>query len=276
MRKTAVFPKRKCAACNVEYQPRGAYQKFCPECSKSADVARKRDWYKRNNPDAYAERELHFCVTCGKPAESRFQGGEWYCNLHWQRMSRYGTTDNPPRESKNTFTVDSGLLYIRTTQGETIVVDSDDAPALRQYSWCVSKTGYAVARINGKVIKLHRYLLNPSPKLVVDHINGNKLDNRRENLRVCQQSRNSKNVSIKPSNTSGFPGIRKLPDGKFNVRITVDRKGMHVGNFETIEQAIAARIKAESEHYGEYAPSVGATKSLVAHTSSRGNSPAKQ
>jgi len=83
----------------------------------------------------------------------------------------------------------------------------------------------------------------------IDHINGDKIDNRIENLREVDQSVNVKNSSKRSHNTSGYTGIRKTRSGKWQARITVAGKIMNLGRFYTVEDALEARNEAK-EQYG--------------------------
>lgn len=101
---------------------------------------------------------------------------------------------------------------IHRSDGKPILVDRADYARLNQYRWfpAGTKNGYAgrYVKRNGKnrVLYLHRELLAPPPGFVVDHINGDTLDNRRENLRICTRAQNSANRTICHSQ-SGFLGV---------------------------------------------------------------------
>lgn len=84
---------------------------------------------------------------------------------------------------------------------------------------------------------------------VVDHINGNKLDNRKDNLRICTQSDNTKNHVIGKNNTSGYSGIIYNKDNK-NWRVRIGDK--EIGSFFNFEDAMIARKDAEEKYFGEY------------------------
>lgn len=135
-------------------------------------------------------------------------------------------------------------------------VDAQDAVLVSKNRWSVVKSGYAVARISGgEFIYMHRLIIPKVSNEVVDHINGDKLDNRRVNLRVCAQHENMKNVAIKKNNSSGYPGVSKVGSG-WRARIVHDRKEYSLGRFSTFEQAVAARKKAEVELSGSFARQV--------------------
>jgi hypothetical protein len=116
-----------------------------------------------------------------------------------------------------------------------------------------------VANINGKVTKLHRFLLDPEPGAVIDHINGDPSDNRRCNLRLCSAKENSRNTKASRSSRTGVVGVKIVQSGKFVAQIMVDRKMIILGTFDTLDAAAEARKQAEQRYFGEYAPSSSRT-----------------
>lgn len=159
------------------------------------------------------------------------------------------------KKNTNKFEIIGDVLKITTAKGQEILADAEEIEKLKRYSWCVSKQGYAVANINGKVVKINRYILgldNCAGK-IVDHINRNKLDNRKVNLRFCTPKDNARNISVSKNSKSQVLGVRKTKHGKYNVRIVADRKEHHIGNFDTIEDAIFARQMAELKYHGQFA-----------------------
>jgi len=260
MRKSPTFKEpRICARCNSCFMPNGATQKYCDICKPIIVKETKERWYIRNNPEAYKSKEIHYCAACGEKAVCSFNE-TWYCNKHWLRMYNNGTLE-PMRKSKNKFIEHDSCAEVITTKGEIILISKSDLLIVSKYTWCISKTGYPVANINHKVTKLHRYILSPSENQIIDHINGNKLDNRRNNLRICTNTENVRNSKLQLNNSTGYPGIRTTKGGKFNVRITVNHKELHVGNYDTLDEAITKRKEVELKYYGEFAPSEGVLKS---------------
>ena len=194
------------------------------------------------------------CVVCGGKFSVHIDGVP-YCNKHYCRIKKYGSLERHPRKSTNKFEIIGNVLKITTANGCEILADAEELEKLKRYSWCVSKQGYAVANVNGKVVKINRYILgldNCEGK-IVDHINRNKLDNRKANLRFCTQKDNARNISVSKNSKSKVLGVRKTKHGTYNVRIVADRKEYHIGNFETIEDAIFARHKAEIKYHGKFA-----------------------
>jgi hypothetical protein len=154
------------------------------------------------------------------------------------------------RKSLNKFEFEKDYVVGYTTKGEKFTFSIEDYGEVAKHTWCISKQGYVVANINKKVVKINRHLLNYP--LCVDHINGDKTDNRRENLRICTFEQNSHNQR-KPKNKVGFQGIDITANGKYRARISVKGKEVRLGNFSVLNDAINARLEAEEKYYGEYA-----------------------
>lgn len=195
------------------------------------------------------------CEGCTEKPKARFDG-LWYCNKHYLRMRANGDLFLHPKPRTTRLVYNGGnQATVITASGKEIIIDSSDIEKVMKHSWCISKTGYTVANVHGHTIKLHRYLLDLEPgKYVVDHIDGDPLNNRRSNLRLCSMRENARNIGLKKTNTSGCAGVRVTGHGRYNARITVDRKEIHIGNFATMEEAVAARKQAEKQYFGEFAP----------------------
>lgn len=103
-------------------------------------------------------------------------------------------------------------------------------------------------------IKLHRLITNNQFKYV-DHINRNKADNRKENLREYSRSQNGMNRDLYSNNKTGVTGVFQRNDnGKYVALIKDNCKQICIGTFINKEDAIKARLKAELQYYGEFAP----------------------
>lgn len=116
----------------------------------------------------------------------------------------------------------------------------------------VESYGYINIRINGKAYKAHRlaWLIYHGkwPDDFIDHINGNKSDNRMCNLRDVDKFQNAQNIAKPSSNTLGFIGVAKASKGTgYRAQIFCRGKNIHLGRFPTIEEAVEAREKAQRE-----------------------------
>ena len=141
--------------------------------------------------------------------------------------------------------------------GRIALVDDEDYPLLSRLNWFVTDTGYAACSLNsGSNVKMHRLILGPSSNFVPDHINTDRLDNRKSNLRFCTPQQNNTNSSLRSSNTSGFKGVRfreGCPYRPWRALIMVNRKNKHLGAFSTPEKAAEAYDKAALELHGKFA-----------------------
>lgn len=257
MRKKSTFHKIIiCKRCGKEFLQTGPSPQYCPSCRPIIAKLTKQRWYLKNNPNAYSPKEKKICSVCGGKYASSINGIP-YCNKHYLRVYVNGTPNLVGRKTTNTFSFIEDYVEVRTAKGKPFLIDRCDLEKTLACSWCRSKTGYLVATINRKVTKLHRYLLGlTDAKDTVDHIDGDPFNNRRSNLRICSTTENSKNNKLKSNNSSGYQGVRKTPNNTFSVRIMVSRKEIHIGNFKTFEEAIAARKDAELKYFGDFAPSI--------------------
>lgn len=120
--------------------------------------------------------------------------------------------------------------------------------------WVKNDRGYVIGRniIDGKNVLFHRYIFNGlCDNLVVDHINGNTLDNRICNLRKISQMENTWNHNITKNTKYGISGIQK-ENNKFEVYITRNRDRIRIGRFDNLKDAIEAREKAELKYYDKF------------------------
>jgi hypothetical protein len=149
------------------------------------------------------------------------------------------------------------------TKGKVAIVDDDDFEWLNQWKWSLHSQGYAVRReylgvLNGReksnYILLHRLITGVGLGQEVDHINHNRLDNRRTNLRICNRFENASNISIRKDNTSRYKNVYWYkPYKKWKVSITAKGREHHLGYFEDKKDAVKARDKAIVELHGEFA-----------------------
>jgi len=107
-----------------------------------------------------------------------------------------------------------------------------------------------------KTIHLHRFIMDAPKGKVVDHINGDGRDNRKENLRICTNTENSRNCNRPPQGKVSYHGVRHLSGEKtkrYHVLIRFQGKKNSGGVFFTAEEAAVAYDKLAKEHHGEFA-----------------------
>lgn len=184
-----------------------------------------------------------------------------YCNKHWLRLYNNGALKLKGKKIRCKYFKGENYATGITSKGITFKFSNSDWGLVTKHSWTTNKANYLVATINQRIVRLSRFLMKPSRSMVVDHINGDVLDNRRENLRIITQKNNSRNAKVSINNTSGFTGVRivHLSGGetRYKARIFVDGKEISLGTYDTIDEAILARKKGEIKYFGKYS----ATKS---------------
>ncbi len=139
--------------------------------------------------------------------------------------------------------------------GNSFIVDADIVPLVKEHRWVINTAGYILCIENGK-IRLHRFVLgiDSKDKIIVDHINRDKTDCRRENLRVVTNHQNNLNRSLQKSNISGFVGVCYIQSrNQYIARIGLNNRDIYLGAVKNyIEGAQAHNIAAEML-YGEFA-----------------------
>ena len=150
------------------------------------------------------------------------------------------------------------MKIIKINRGLKTLVDDEDYEYLCKTKWHVDREGYVrrSAIINGtrKTVLIHRFILKAKKEISVDHINGNRLDNRKANLRLCTVSQNKMNVGKNKNNKSGYKGIwwDKVAK-KWAAGIERNYKSKWLGYFLIKEDAARAYNKAAIEYHGEFA-----------------------
>lgn len=158
-------------------------------------------------------------------------------------------------------------MKIELTRGYSTEVDTEDFELLSQWKWMYGANGYAVrdeylGKVDGKyqhrTVLMHRVILDAPNGLDIDHINHNKLDNRRKNLRIATRSQNRANVGTRrrlhgelPMGVTYNTSVRgKQPYG---ARVCQNGKSYFLGYFYTLEAAREAYLLKKRELFGEFA-----------------------
>ena len=145
-------------------------------------------------------------------------------------------------------------LYKKKIIVDYAVVDDEDYEIVSLMKWRKSPRGYAVAK---RSELMHRIIMNPDSGLYIDHINHDKLDNRRANLRVVTQKMNMANRVLNKNNKTGVKGVQFFRN---KYRVFIGAK--YVGVYRTIEEASQAYEEAFKEHFGvsQYEATNGSSK----------------
>ena len=152
-----------------------------------------------------------------------------------------------------------------------VLYDAEDEDKINKYKWKLRRDKskfYIYAHIphpdggrfkNGRqrqtALQLHRYINNTPKGMDTDHINGNTMDNRKQNLRTCTRAENSRNRNIAKNNTSGYKWVTlyKTKKRPWRAQINFENKSYYLGCFKDKEEAARAYDKKAIELHGEYA-----------------------
>lgn len=144
--------------------------------------------------------------------------------------------------------------------GVNALVDPDDYDRCKAWSWQRSENGYAFRTVSygrkrTEKLLLHRFIMGDTCDKEVDHINGDKLDNRKANLRLVTRSQNIANRPKRNNSTTPYKGVRLANGGpRWRAYISAKEIGQkHLGCFETAEEAAQAYDAAALELWGQYA-----------------------
>lgn len=144
--------------------------------------------------------------------------------------------------------------YSHETGIFTRKVSTNNRAKVGEVVGCIRPDGYLCASIGGNLYQLHRlawlHANGEWPSGQIDHINGDRADNRISNLRDVQHVENGRNQKLGSTNKSGVNGVHWIQArGKWRAAITVNGKNRHLGHFDTLEAAARAR-KSADEHHG--------------------------
>lgn len=153
---------------------------------------------------------------------------------------------------------DDYVIGYTTNTNKPFYVDIEDYDKIADMCWAENDQGYIISNsLNRKsAVRLHRFILglDKSDKRIIDHRNNKRYDNRKENLRFSDKQTNGINRPANKNNKLGYKGIFLNKNGtRYCARIMVNHKNIHLGTFDTLEEAIRARKDAEIKYFGEFA-----------------------
>lgn len=184
------------------------------------------------------------------------------CCKHYKQLYRHGIILKRTIYDKNDFIINEEeqcydvVCYDRFGNVKAIgKIDLEDYELVKDYKWTYLKTGYLANSASNTL--LHRLIMKEkikSSKDTVDHINRDKLDNRKSNLRIVTKQVNLLNKGLQQNNTSGARGVKvkTLKSGKkvYEASIGLNGKDTYLGRFKDFNQAVLKRKEAEKELFG--------------------------
>lgn len=191
---------------------------------------------------------------CDRPAIAKC-----FCKKHYNRMRR-GTLDSRTLYDPNEIVEHDDHAEIKLYDKHCVhiasaKIDKKDVDKVKGYKWCLGNHGYAQTTRSGKHIKLHRIILDLTDPLIEgDHKSGDRLDNRRDNLRVCNRCQNTQNARLRRDNTSGAKGVYWSKDSqKWGGKVRVSGRYYFIGYFDDLEEATKAVNQSRLRLHGEFA-----------------------
>lgn len=208
------------------------------------------------------------CSICGRETNRTYNlyGYKSICVKHMHQVLKYGAPlDNNPRTNNdlNDYVIKGDIvtfnLYNQKNEKiDEFIIDFDDIEKVKYHKWRKSHNHVVTGLpAKGNQQDLSHIILEitvKDSKIVVDHINGNPMDNRKQNLRICSQSENTLNKSFMSNNTSGFIGVSYRKDrDKYDPEIRKGSIRCHLGYTVNKIDAVYKRLYAEKILFQEFA-----------------------
>ena len=186
------------------------------------------------------------------------------CRKHFNQLNKFGRIADETKPNINkikneyVFTDDETIFMKLNNSDDVVIIDKEDYDKVKDHKWHVDSVGYARTHIENKTVRLHRFVLEVyDSNTLIDHINRNKLDNRKKNLRITTKVTNSINRDAPSNNKTGTMGVEKIKIKKkyknkiyeydyWIARLSLKDNKMYK-YFKREEDAISQRIKWEEE-----------------------------
>lgn len=201
---------------------------------------------------------MYHCEICGRKCLKKIRyGGYTLCPKHMHQLRKYGKfLDANPRANHdlNDYKVDEEVttVFVYNQKNDCVgqfLIDTEDLPKIKYHKWRFSHQHVVTGRGAEHIRECSHVILQiPKEKddTIVDHINGDAFDNRKQNLRICSQQETLLNKSSMITNTNGFIGISfESQRNKYSAEIRKGYVRCHLGRFDTLKEAVYARYLAE-------------------------------
>lgn len=167
---------------------------------------------------------------CAKPVLAK-----GYCNAHYKKWKKHGDPlFGETRKRESQIIIECEYARVELTQGAWALIDIEDIPKVKGRPWCLNDTGYAVTRQGKKLLAMQTAISGAPPDLLIDHIDRNKLNNRKQNLRnaTCREN------NLNSSRIDDAEGVyMQQATGRWSARLQYDYTQLHLGYFATKEEA---------------------------------------
>lgn len=166
---------------------------------------------------------------------------------------------NVPVRQESQIRADGRVAYVQLNRGFEAIIDTADVAMVRNIRWraWVGSHGhaYAIGYISGKQVFMHRLLLSAERGQFVDHADGDGLNNRRANIRICTASQNMANKAVCRRNKLRAKGVSIDSHARcrpYRASIKPNGKTIHLGRYATVEEASAAYRGASIALFGKF------------------------
>jgi hypothetical protein len=197
------------------------------------------------------------CSFCGSKEKLSYFSNEIFCRKHYDHMRLFGYCKDRTIFDENEIIKYENyaeiILYALDQEEKArAIIDIEDIEKIKNYKWNLGSNGYPMCTVLQKC--MHTLILNLNDNQIPDHINRNKLDNRKKNLRIADTSKNSMNSDLRSNNTSGVTGISwDSTNNKWASDLKINNLRLHK-RFIFINDAIKQRLIWEKEYFKEFAP----------------------
>lgn len=202
------------------------------------------------------------CFVCGDNTCVQKYQGIPYCKKHYLQMYRHGKIYESTIYDCNEIKIEDDYAIVKVKdvkqnpKGESMI-DIEDIDKIKNYKWYISY-GYCVTKgvDHNNGIDMANVIFNDFENKY-DHINHNRLDNRKINLRPVTSHQNAMNMGKKCTNTSGVTGVRQedhCKTVKWVALLTYNYKTQWLGSYDTFDEAVKARLKGEIKYFEKYSP----------------------
>ena len=194
---------------------------------------------------------------CSVDGCNRKHHAKGYCSKHYIQIREHGKIiETIFDEQKIIDKGDYSVIIIRDKNGNEIAqtkIDNEDVEKVGKCKWFIDKHGYIRTGAKNNNVYLHRYIMNCPDELVVDHINRDKTDNRKSNLRICEQKDNNCNRNTQSNNSLGIKNINWHKENN-NYRCVIKKDGkIYTKSSKDLEFLIQWRNEKLKELHGEFA-----------------------
>jgi hypothetical protein len=213
--------------------------------------------------------KTYYCDVCNRKISKKIKmQGYVLCSKHMHQLRKYGKfldsiqrTNNDLNDYKIDYKNNTAIFNLynqKNVKNGEFIIDLEDIEKVKYRKWRMNHNHVVTGLpAKGTTRDLSHIILDFKAenftKGVIDHIDGNPLNNRKENLRICTQGENTLNKSFISNNTSGFIGISYNKDrDRYDPEIRINGKRCHLGYTKTLEEAVYKRYYAKTLLFGEF------------------------